>query len=141
MNQVLYFRAFVLSKPILMKNTILFLAIVVMVFTFGSCKDAIEDGIDCVVETTYLSVDANVDQSSPLLVHFTFINGDTTGNRFTLDQNIKWEFGDGTEETTTGLTVSHLYPDLATYTAKAYYILRSGSSSCADYKSKSITLE
>ncbi len=124
-----------------MKKSLLFVATAVILISYTSCKDVVEDVIDCTVESAFLKVEASIDDTNPLLVHFTFINGDTINNTFTLDQSIKWEFGDGAEETSDGLTISHQYPDIATYDTKGYYMLRRGSATCSDYKEKSVTLE
>jgi len=70
------------------------------VFLFASflfietgCKKAIDDAIDCGVESILLSIDAQIDSVNVKLVHFEFINNNTTGD-FTLDQQIEWNFGD-----------------------------------------------
>ena len=124
-----------------MKRTTLSLFIVIALLIWSSCKDDVEDAIDCTVESAFLSIDHQVDDSNPLLVHFTFVNGDTLNNRFNLDQEIRWEFGDGNEETTQSLTVSHTYPDAGSYEAKAFYTLRKGDESCSSSKNKTINLE
>jgi len=124
-----------------MKNSVYFLLISMVVIVWSSCKDDVEDAIDCTVETAFLSLDHQVDENNPLLVHFTFVNGDTLNNRFTLDQEIRWEFGDGNEETTQGLQVSHTYPDVASYEVKAFYTLRKGDASCSSSKNKTINLQ
>jgi len=124
-----------------MKKLLLFIATALILVFYSSCKDVVEDVIDCTVESAFLKVEADIDDANPLLVHFTFINGDTIDNTFTLDQSIKWEFGDGNEETSDGLTISHQYPDLATYDAKGHYTLRRGSATCSSYKEKSVTVQ
>ena len=113
----------------------------VVFLIWSSCKSDIEDAIDCTVETAFLSLNYQVDENNPLLVHFTFVNGDTIDNRFTLDQEIRWEFGDGNEETTQGLQVSHTYPDAGSYDVEAYYTLRKGDSNCSSSKNKTVNLQ
>lgn len=124
-----------------MKRTTFFVFIVITLLTWSSCKDDVEDAIDCTLESTFLSIDHQVDENNPLLVHFTFVNGDTLNNRFALDLEIRWEFGDGNEETTQSLQVSHTYPDAGTYDAKAFFTLRKGDSDCSSSKNKTITLQ
>lgn len=112
-----------------------------LILVYSSCKDAVENAIDCSVETLYLNVHADVDTINPLLVHFTFVNNDTIDNRFTLDQNITWDFDDGNKETVSALEISHTYSDAGTYNVKAYYTLSNGSSSCSSNKEISVTLQ
>lgn len=124
-----------------MKNIGLLTLIAAIVIGYSSCKDDIEDAIDCTAESILLSFHAEVDTANPLLVHFTFINADTIDNKFTLDETIRWEFGDGNEVTTQSLETSHEYPDAGSYKAKAHYTLRKGSSSCSSYKEKTVDLQ
>lgn len=124
-----------------MKKITFSLLVAIALLSWSSCKDAVEDAIDCTVESAFLSLHYEVDESNPLLVHFTFVNGDTTNNRFTLDQQVRWEFGDGNEQTTQGLEVSHTYPDVASYEVKAFYTLRKGDASCSSSKNTTINLE
>ena len=114
---------------------------IIMIFSWMSCKNDIEDAIDCTVESTLLKVEYEVDETNPLLVHFAFINGDTVADRFTLEQSIRWEFGDGSETTTGDFTAMHEYQDAGTYDVKAHYVLSRGDNSCSGYKEKSVTLE
>jgi opacity protein-like surface antigen len=124
-----------------MKNTILLVLVIALTLSFSSCKDAVEDVIDCTVESAYLSLNTKVDTANIRLIHFTFVNGDTIGNRFSLDNSIRWEFGDGTEETTQGLETSHTYAMQGTYEARAHYTLRNGNASCTSYKERTLSIE
>ncbi len=124
-----------------MKNILLFAFVAMIFFGYNSCKDAVDDAIDCSVESAFLSLKYEVDTANPLLVDFAFINADTVNNRFTLQPAINWEFGDGSEETTDNFTATHIYADTGRYEVKAHYLLKKGSSSCSGYKSKNITLE
>ncbi len=124
-----------------MKNILFLIFVVALTLGYISCKDAVEDTIDCSIESAFLSFKAEVDTGNIRLIHFTFINGDTIGNRFTLDNSINWEFGDGIEETSTGLEISHTFAAQGIYEAKAHYTLRNGDASCTSYKEKTLSIE
>lgn len=125
-----------------MKKSFLFAGLIhlTVVFSWVSCKEVVETELDCTFESAYLSLKYQVDESNPLLVDFTFVNKDTVDNRFTLDPEIKWDFGDGSPETTQGLQISHTYSDAGSYDVKAYYTLRKGSTTCTSSKNKTINL-
>ncbi|MFP4469556.1 MAG: PKD domain-containing protein [Bacteroidales bacterium] len=124
-----------------MKNISLILIGALIILSWASCRSDIEDAIDCTVESTFLEVEYIIDEANPLLVHFAFINSDTVANRFTLEQSIRWEFGDGSETTTDDFTAMHEYQDAGTYDVKAHYVLSRDDNSCSGYKEKTITLE
>jgi hypothetical protein len=88
-----------------------------------------------------LSFNAEVDISNIRLIHFTFINGDTVGNRFNLDNAITWDFGDGNSETTQGLEASHTYAAAGTYKVLANFTLHSGDASCTNYIEKTLSVD
>ncbi len=104
-----------------------------------SCKNAIDDAIDCSFQSSFLAIHDNVDTANTKLVHFEFVNNDTEGS-FTLDSNISWDFGDGTSTTTTNFKATHLYAITGSYTVVANYVLRKGSASCNGPKNKTITI-
>ncbi len=124
-----------------MRNLSLLFLLLLVILSYSSCKDDVEDAIDCSVESVFLLLNADVDSNTPRLVHFTFVNGDTIENKFTLDPSIRFEFGDGSETTLQSVETSHTYTNAGTFTAKAYFTLRKGSSSCDSYKEKTVTVE
>ena len=125
----------------IMKKTGFLLFILGLMLSYSACKNDVEDAIDCSVESILLSLNANVDSNTQRLVHFTFVNGDTIENTFTLDSSIRYEFGDGNETTLQSMEASHTYVNAGTFTAKAYYTLRKGSSSCDSYKEKTVIVD
>ncbi len=122
-----------------MKNLLIATALSLFFLSQTGCKKAIEDAIDCTTESFFLSVTGNVDANNPKLFHFTFVNNDSSGD-YTLDNEIKWDFGDGVTQTSQGLTIDHTYASTGSFTAKANYTLRKGSSSCSGYKEKTINV-
>lgn len=124
-----------------MKNKLLLIFVIALTLGYNSCKDSVENTIDCTVESAFLSFTAEVDTSNIRLVHFTFVNGDTIGNRFNLDNAIKWDFGDGNSETTQTLEASHTYAAKGTYNVLAHFTLRNGDASCTSYKEKTLSVD
>ncbi len=122
-----------------MKNIIPIILFASFLFFQPGCKNAIDDGIDCTLQSTLLSVTDVADTTNSKLIHFEFINGDTGGS-FTLDPNIEWNFGDGNTVTSTNLSIDHIYNNTGSYKVTATYTLRKGSSSCSGPKDKNITV-
>lgn len=122
-----------------MKRIIPIILFALFLFIEPGCKKAIDDAIDCVIESVLLSVNAEIDGSNVKLVHFEFINNDTNGS-FTLDKEIKWDFGDGNTVTSATLKVDHIYSLAGDYTITATYTLRRGTASCTGPKEKNITI-
>ncbi len=116
-----------------MKKFIPVILIVSFLFVESGCKKAIDDALDCSLESILLSVDAQIDSTNQKLVHFEFINNDTEG-KFTLDSEIKWDFGDGKTETSTNHKIDHTYAGPGDYDVKATYTLRKGKDSCTGPK-------
>lgn len=120
---------------------IIFCAVFSTFLLFESgCKEAIEDTIDCILESAFLKIEADIDGNNPKLVHFEFINNDTEGS-FTLNQNINWDFGDGTTATSTNNLVDHTFNSAGDYTVTASYTLHRGSANCSSTKEKTVTIQ
>ena len=128
-----------------MKNLLIATAITITSLFFFSqtaCKktaDVIEETIDCTVDSWFLKINADVDASNSKLIHFTFVNDDSS-EKYTLDNEINWDFGDGVTETSQGLTISHTYANTGSYTVKGSYTLNKGSKSCSSHKQKAINV-
>jgi PKD repeat protein len=122
-----------------MKNLLIATAISLFFLSQTGCKKIIDDAISCTTESFFLYIEGDVDANNLKLFHFTFVNSDTSGD-YTLDNQIKWDFGDGVTETSQGLTIDHTYASTGSYTAKASYTLHKGSSSCSSYKEKAINV-
>jgi hypothetical protein len=122
-----------------MKRIIPLLLMLPFLLIEPGCKKAIEDAIDCTLESALLSIHADIDGDNLKLVHFEFKNNDTDG-KFTLDPEINWDFGDGNTATSTNHKVDHTYADTGDYTVKANYTLRRGDASCSGPKEKTVTI-
>ncbi len=123
-----------------MKYLIPVFLFVSFLFIETGCKKVIDDAIDCSLESILLSIDARVDTSNTKLVHFEFINDNTTGD-FTLDQQIDWNFGDGETATSTNNKVDHTYTYATDFPVTANYTLHKGSASCTGQKEKTVTVK
>ena len=98
-----------------------------------SCKKAVEESIDCVMEMLFVTYSYTVDPAIPLEVTYTL---NYTGE---FAVTITWDFGDGTTQTVAGKTVTHIYPDAGTYQVKALITLSAADrSSCTSSKERSI---
>lgn len=122
-----------------MKKIILYAVFSTFLLFETGCKDAINDAIDCILESAFLKIEADIDGNNPKLVHFEFINNDTEGG-FTLNQNINWDFGDGNTATSTNNKIDHTFSDIDDYTVTAAYTLHRGSASCNSTKEKIVTI-
>ncbi len=101
--------------------------------------DIVNDIIDCTVESAYLSIHADADTTNTKLVHFEFVNTDTE-EKFTLDSEINWDFGDGGAITSNNHKTEHTYATAGDYKVTAAYTLRRGSATCTSTKEKNITV-
>ena len=54
---------------------------------------------------------------------------------------IKWEYGDGSTESTTGLVGNHTYASAGTYTVKARVSFRDGKSTCEVDPTKNVSIQ
>lgn len=114
--------------------TILFAAFILL-FTFSCSKSDIEKGIDCVGESLFVKLKNNTDAANVKKVNFEIEY--TGSNTF---ESVKWTFGDGTTETLTSKTVSHIYPAAGTFTVKADVTVKQGDGSCTSSPTRSITI-
>jgi hypothetical protein len=103
---------------IIPKNLLAAIVISLIFLSQTGCKKIIDDAISCTTESFFLYIEGDVDASNLKLFHFTFVNSDTSGD-YILDNQIKWDFGDGVTETSQGLTIDHTYASTGSYTAKA----------------------
>jgi len=126
-----------------MKNLLIAIAIISVFFlSQTACKktaDVIEEEIDCTVDSWFLHINGDADAGNSKLFHFTFVNDDSSGD-YTLDNEINWDFGDGSIETSQGLTINHTYANTGSYTVKGSYTLNKGSKSCSSHKEKAINV-
>lgn len=120
-----------------MKKIFIVLLFSAFLFSETTCKKSIDDAIDCVAESLFVVIHADLDSINPKLMHFEFDYSPSEG--FTLELPIKWNFGDGT--TIDGDTkIDHEYESAGSYTAVASYTLKKGSSSCSTTSTKHIVI-
>jgi hypothetical protein len=124
-----------------MKKVILFFTIAFALTAMNSCKKAVEDSIDCIAASLLVSMESNADANNSKLIHFKFLLDQNENNDFTLDDRLKFDFGDGNVETIEGTEVSHEYASAGSFDVKVNYTLHRGSSSCMPVKEKTITVE
>lgn len=77
-----------------------------------SCSDKVEKSIvDCLGESLLTGIDHTVSAQNSSLINFeVHYSGDHK-----LDNTVKWDFGDGKQQTGTGKTISHTYTSPGTY--------------------------
>lgn len=107
-------------------------------FVDFSCKKATEDIVDCIIESMFISVNADLDDTKPNLMHFKITyNG---GDDVKLDNTINWDFGDG-NKINADTIVDHTYANAGNYEAVISYTLRNGDgSSCSSSSKKQIVI-
>lgn len=116
------------------RTAILFIGM--MLFLNFSCsKDDISKGIDCVAESFFIKLKHTTDATNTKKVDFVI---DYTGT-YTLS-SVKWTFGDGSTETVSGNTISHIYSGAGTFTVKADVTIKNSKESCTSSPTKSITV-
>lgn len=119
-----------------MKKILIVLLFATFLFSGITCKKAIDDTIDCIFESAFVVVHADLDSINPKLMHFKFVYTPSEG--YSLEQPIHWDFGDG--ESINGDTIiDHIY-EVGTYEAIASYTLRKGSSTCSSSSKKHIEI-
>ncbi len=118
-----------------MKKSILFLFAIISIAI--SCDKAENSIVDCTGQSLFIDIDHTVSSENALQVNF---NVHYSGTSHTLDNTVKWDFGDGTPlQTLSGTTASHTYSTVGHYTAKVKVSLNNGS--CSFEPHESINLE
>lgn len=119
-----------------MKIRVAILFIGMMLFLNFSCsKDDVSKGIDCFAEDLFIKVKHTTDATNPKKVDFVI---EYTG-KHTLS-SVKWTFGDGTTQTVTGNTVSHIYSGAGTFQLRADITIKSDSGTCTTSPTRSVTV-
>ncbi len=116
------------------KITILFVA-TILFLNFSCSKDDVKKGIDCVAESLNVHLKNTTDPANAKKMDYAI---DYTGS-YTLT-SVVWTYGDGTTETVTGPTVSHIYPAAGTYTVKAVVNIKNGNETCSSSPTRSVTI-
>lgn len=108
-----------------MKKTALLVFAMSAILT--SCGKVEEDIVDCVGQSAFFDINHTVSAGNPLQVTFSL---HYSGSGHTLNNSVKWDFGDGTPiQTLSGTTATHTYSSTGHYTAKAKATLNTGCSS------------
>ena len=120
-----------------MKNVkTLFFAITIAAIASCSPDKLIESATDCLFDSALVFIDHTKASEDPKTVTFEI----TYDGEKNLDENIKWDFGDGTPvQTLTGTTATHTYTTAGSYTAKAVVTLNQGK--CSYDKHNTISIE
>lgn len=120
-----------------MKKLLILLIFPVMILSEITCKSAIDDALDCIGESIFVVVHADLDSINPKLMHFEFDYNPSEG--FVLQTPINWNFGDG--HTINGPTIiDHLYENTGSYDAVVSYTLKKGGESCSSNSTKHIVI-
>jgi PKD repeat protein len=118
------------------KTTLLLGCAFLALFILPGCEKDIENAIDCVGESILVDVKHTTDSTDPKTITFTVsYSGDHK-----LDNTVKWNFGDGTNQTATGTSVTHTYATAGDYTAIATVKLINGGSSCSPEVKENVTI-
>ena len=116
------------------KTSILFAAFIL--FLNLSCsKSDIEKGFDCVGESLFIKLKNSTDATNAKKMNYEI---EYTGEH--TFKSVKWTFGDGTTETVTTKTVSHIYPSAGTFTVKADVTIENGKLTCTSSPTRSVTI-
>lgn len=116
-----------------MKKITLLIFAVISVLT--SCDKAEEGIVDCAGQSLFIDINHTVSAGRQVnfVVHYS-------GTSHTLDNTVKWDFGDGTPlQTVSGNSVSHTFSSAGHYTVKAKVSLNDGG--CSYEPHEPITLE
>ena len=102
-----------------------------------SCKKETEELIECITEELLFGFDATISGQDPKTVTFEIsYDGDHT-----LDNSIKWDFGDGEVKTLNGKTAQHTYSASGSYDVKAEVTIRNGDAYCTYEFKKTVDIE
>lgn len=106
-----------------------FVLIAILLFGIAltySCKKETEEVVECLTEELLFTFDYTVDAQDSKTVTFTI----TYAGEHTLDNSIKWDFGDGTVKTLNGTTAQHTYNAAGSYHVKPEVTIRNGDAYC-----------
>ena len=120
-----------------MKKLFILLLFPVLILSEVTCKKAVDDALDCVSESLFVVVHADLDSINPKLMHFEFVYNPSEG--FILQTPINWNFGDG-QTVNGGVKIDHEYENTGSYDAVISYTLKKGSSSCSSNSTKHIVI-
>ncbi len=119
----------------MLKNITLFLILTSFLMVSESCKKT-KEAIDCFEESLKVTMVHTKDNADSKKVTFTL----AYAGSFDL-QNVKWEFGDGQEETVTGMSVTHTYADAGSYEVRYTVSIKNDDESCSPAYQETITID
>ncbi|MDA6068129.1 PKD domain-containing protein [Flavobacterium sp. AC] len=109
--------------------------VAVLLLGYSCSKSDLDKGIDCFGESFFMKFKNKTDPENAKKVDFVV---EYTGNyEF---KSVKWTFGDGTTETTTNTTISHIYTAAGTYTVRADITIQDGKAACTASPTRSIII-
>lgn len=125
------------TKNTKMKKLLILLLLPILILSDISCKKAIDDVLDCIGESLFVVVHADLDSINPKLMHFEFVYNPREG--FELETSINWNFGDG-HAVVGATTIDHEYENTGNYDAIVSYTLKKGSGTCSSNSTKHIVI-
>ncbi|WP_316815254.1 PKD domain-containing protein [Pedobacter nyackensis] len=110
--------------------------LLIVVTSFAACKKTSERVIDCFGESLLVSVHVKIDAANgkQVTTEVKYLGSKTISG-------VKWEYGDGSTESTTGLTGDHTYVSAGSYTVKARVSFTDGKSSCEVDPTKNVNIQ
>lgn len=119
-----------------MKKMKLIGCVLIAFIIFAGCKKSSKAVVDCFGESLKVSVHVTISSTNSKQI--------TTEVKYWGSKKVsgvKWEYGDGSTESTTGLTGSHTYAAGGAYTIKARVTFTEGKSSCEVDPTKNINIQ
>jgi len=112
--------------------------IAIFAFTFAACdKDDGKSIVDCLGESIFLNAHHSISGENPMQVNYSV----TYEGSHTLNNTVKWDFGDGTQQTVTGTDVSHAYSQPGNYTATASVKVSVNGATCSSDLHEHVTIQ
>ncbi len=115
----------------------LFLIAIATFFMTACDKDDAKSIVDCLGESIFLDAHHSISGENPMQVNYSV----TYEGSHTLNNTVKWDFGDGTQQTVTGTEVSHVYSQPGNYKATASVKVSVNGSTCSSDLHEHVTVE
>lgn len=112
--------------------------ICILVFTlvgFSSCKKEAEEVIDCLFVSADFDVTHTVEESTKTATFTVDYDGEHT-----LRNSIEYDFGDGSTQTISGTTATHVYSSAGSYTVKVKPTVEHAGSYCTPELTENVTI-
>ena len=120
-----------------MKKLFILLLFPALILSEVTCKKAVGDVLDCIGQSAFVIVHADLDSINPKLMHFEFVYNPSED--LVLQTPINWNFGDG--HTVNGETkIDHVYESTGSYDAVISFTLKKGSETCSSNSTKHIVI-